>query len=136
MRIYQYDANGYATGVTREQSERDPIPPGWTHKPPSGIGGERYVGNVWQVVPLPPKPIPAQITRRQAKQQLAIDGLLSGVQPAIDAIPDELERTLVQIYWDDAADFERSHPQLMSLGEALGLTAEKIDTMFLSAATL
>lgn len=78
----------------------------------------------------------ASVTRRQAKQQLLIAGHLTNVQPAIDDIEDSTERALVQIYWDDATVFERAHPNLINLGNALGLTDEQIDQLFVDAAKL
>lgn len=41
--------------------------------------------------------VPSKVTRRQARQALAMAGLLNKVQPAIDAIPDPLQRQLAQI---------------------------------------
>jgi len=134
MLIYQYDSNGYATGHTTKRQEGEPIPPGWTHKAPKGVEGERLVGNVWQAVPLPAPAVPKSVTRRQAKQQLAIAGLLDQVQPAIDAIEDNAERLMMQIYWDDSQVFERDHPQLVSLGRALGLGDDDINDMYRQAA--
>ena len=78
----------------------------------------------------------ARVSRRQAKQQLLIADLLSSVQPAIDAIEDDTERAMVQIYWDDATEFERSNAQLIGLGYALGLDDEQIDQLFVDAAKL
>lgn len=75
----------------------------------------------------------ARISRRQSKQQLLADGLLDQIQPAIDAIVDPIERGMVQIYWDDADSFERKSPELIAIGEALGLTSDQIDTMFKEA---
>jgi hypothetical protein len=49
--IYQFDAYGYATGATKQQDEKTPIPQGWTHKEP--VPGYRFVGNIWQDVPIP-----------------------------------------------------------------------------------
>lgn len=78
--------------------------------------------------------IPDSVTRRQAKQQLVLAGLLDQVQPAIDAIEDDTERTLMQIYWDDSAFFEREHPQLVALGHGLGLSDVEMDDLFIAAA--
>ena len=82
-------------------------------------------------------PVPQTVTRRQAKQQLAIAGMLDSVQPAIDAITDTAQRRLVQIYWDDSQELERNHPMLIALATgALGLTDEQIDDLFRAAVQL
>lgn len=79
-------------------------------------------------------PTAQTVTRRQAKQQLLLAGLLNQVQPAIDAIPDATQRALVQIYWDDSQEFERQHAELIALATALGLDAAGIDALFEAAA--
>ncbi|SNY95576.1 hypothetical protein [Halomonas sp. hl-4] len=75
----------------------------------------------------------AVVTRRQGKQQLLADGLLVNVQPTIDAISDETQRGMVQIFWDDATEFERKSPELNQLGADLGLSDEQIDELFRNA---
>lgn len=80
--------------------------------------------------------VPKTVTRRQARQALLLQGKLSLVQPAIDAIPDATQRALAQIEWDDSQDFERHRPLLISIGTAIGLSPDDLDTMFILAATL
>jgi len=76
------------------------------------------------------------VTRRQAKQALLMSGLLANVQPAIDDITDDTERGMVQIFWDDSTTFERNNPQLIALGEALELSDQQIDDLFIQASEL
>ena len=73
------------------------------------------------------------ISRRQAKQQLLIMGLLDDVQTAISAIPDPTERDMVQIYWDDSQLFERQHPLMIQIGTTLGLDAAQLNEAFKAA---
>lgn len=80
--------------------------------------------------------IPESITKRQAKQQLLLDGKLNQVQEVIDSISDETERMMAQLYWDDSTEFERIHPTLVGLGTALGLTEAELDMMFINASKL
>ena len=87
-------------------------------------------------VPTLPSTVPQSVTRRQAKQALAATGKLDLVQPAIDAIPNALQRTMMQIEWDDSQVFERNRPSLIALGTGLGLTSEELDNLFTLAATL
>lgn len=81
-------------------------------------------------------PVPQKVTRRQARQALLMAGLLASVQPAIDAIADATERGLMQIWWDDSLDFERSNSALITMATALGLDSAAIDSLFVTAATL
>lgn len=80
--------------------------------------------------------VPPKVTRRQARQALLLAGLLDDVQPAIDAIPDPVQRGLAQIEWDDSQEFERHRPLLIQLAGALGLDGEALDGLFIQAAGL
>lgn len=86
--------------------------------------------------PTLPNPVPESVTRRQAKQALAINGKLSLVQPAIDAIPDPAQRTLIQIEWDDSQEFQRNRASVIGIGTAIGLDSAGIDALFRQAVTL
>lgn len=94
----------------------------------------------WEVVALTPEEkkalVPTSVTRRQAKQALLLNGLLSNVQPAIDAIPDPTQRSMIQIEWDDSQTFERNRPALIALGSALGLDSDALDGLFIQASQL
>ena len=80
--------------------------------------------------------IPESISKRQARQQLIIDGLYNNVQPIIDSIEDETQRLLTQVFWEDSNTFERNHPMLIQFGTALGLTEAELDMMFINASKL
>lgn len=80
--------------------------------------------------------VPQQVTRKQARKALAMAGLLNLVQPAIDAIADPQARQLAQIDWDDSTTFERDNTTLLQLAQALSLSAEQVDQLFISAARL
>ena len=101
----------------------------------AGIG-DTWDGTQFIKPPAPPAPIPASITRRQAKLALLGAGLLDAVQPAIDAIPDATMRSAAQIDWDDALEFERNNATLAALAADLGLTPDQLDDLFRTAATL
>jgi hypothetical protein len=61
---------------------------------------------------------------------------LAAVESAIDAIPDALQRDSVRVEWEYAPHVERSHPFLIPLAAALGLTAEQVDDAFREASVL
>ena len=88
--------------------------------------------------PAPPVvvPVPKSVTRRQARQALVLAGKFDLVQPAIDAIPNALQRKLMQIEWDDSQDFARNRPSLIAIGQAIGLTPSEVDDLFRTAVTL
>lgn len=85
-------------------------------------------------VEVPPPPPP--ITRRQLRLTLVRNGIsLSTVEAAIEGMPEGLEKAEAQIEWADASTFERSHPTLLLIASALGLTEAQIDAMWLEAAS-
>ena len=77
--------------------------------------------------------VPQVVTRRQARQALLLAGLLDNVQPAIDAIPDSVQRQMAQIEWDDSLEFQRNRPLLVQLGHAIGLDDAGLDALFTTA---
>lgn len=131
--IYKYDSNGYFTGVTRQQSAKQPIPPLWTHKQPTGTEGERFVGNVWQVVPLPSEPIPDVVSRFQARAALHQAGLLAQVQTIME---DPETDTMTVLAWQDATEFRRSSPTVAGLAGLLSLDDAAVDDLFRTAAAI
>ncbi len=83
--------------------------------------------------PAPPS-VPRSITMRQARLCLHKHGMLAGVQPAIDALP-EPDRTAAQIEWEYSSTVER-HGFVLTIAQALGISDEQLDALFIEAATL
>ena len=76
------------------------------------------------------------VTRRQAKEQMRRQGLLSQAQPTIDAIPDNDKRERVNLLWNEELMFSRTDPTLIELATQLGLSGEQLDEMFVAASEL
>lgn len=85
--------------------------------------------------PPAPDPVPAEITMRQARLVLLGAGLLSGVQTAIDGLP-EPQRSAANIEWEFSNTLQRRNPFVLTLGPALGLTDAQIDALFIQGAAL
>jgi len=83
----------------------------------------------------PPTPIPQVVTMRQARLALLSQGLLSGVDAAIDALEDPI-KSEARIEWEYSQTVERSRPFVTLLGIALGLDEAGLDNLFTLAATL
>lgn len=81
-------------------------------------------------------PVPASVTRRQARQALLLAGLLDLVEPAIAAIPDATQRRLAEIEWQDSQVFERDRPILIQLATQIGLDSTDLDELFRTAVEL
>ena len=79
--------------------------------------------------------VPASVSARQIRLWMLRHGIsLAAVDAAIDAIPDQLQRDSVRVEWDYAPYVERSHPMLVPLAAALGLTEAQVDQAFVEAA--
>lgn len=131
--IYEYDADGYATGESKEQSDKSPIPPGWTIEKPTGAEGERFVGNVWQVVPLTAPQIPESVP--------ALSGLLAldnaGLSADYDAWAKDPARTFAErAFIDKAMTWRRDDPVIASSAEPLGLSDDDVDQLFIAASEI
>lgn len=83
--------------------------------------------------PAPPS-VPRSITMRQARLCLHKHGMLAEVQPAIDALP-EPDRTAAQIEWEYSSVVERQG-FILTIAQALGISDEQLDALFIEAATL
>lgn len=88
----------------------------------------------WQVVPIPPAPVPAQCSRRQGRLALLQADALDDVESAIAAIEDPGERQAAQIEYE-ADTWERSNPFLQAMWSQLGGTESELDDLFRSAVT-
>jgi hypothetical protein len=109
--------------------------PGWTPR-------VRDDGN-WSLLPestddLPELPaVPVSVTARQIRLWLVRHGVsLAQVDAAIDAIPDAQQREECRVEWDWAPYVLRSHPLLVPLAAALGLSEAQVDDAFREASTI
>ena len=140
---YSFDSFGWYTSTAIAGRTTDKIPQNTSETTTPGALRSNYTGYEWVELPYvtpvytpPPRVIPEAVTRRQARQALVLAGKFDLVQVAFDAIPDPLQRQLMQIEWDDSLDFERNRSSLMAIGAAIGLTSADIDDLFITAKTL
>lgn len=83
-----------------------------------------------------PVPVPSSVTMRQARLALLGAGLLDSVNLAIDTIVDDMQRKAAQIEWEYAQEVQRSSGLVPLLGQALQLSEQDLDNLFLTASTL
>lgn len=84
----------------------------------------------------PSKPPTPPVTKRQLRLALVRNGIaLSAVEDAIAAMPEGLSKEEAQIEWADASTFNRTHPTLLLIAGALGLTDSEVDAMWAEAVT-
>ncbi|PDT47438.1 hypothetical protein CO661_11885 [Sinorhizobium fredii] len=76
----------------------------------------------------------ASLTARQFRLGLISAGLTPAqVTATIEAMPAGPDKETALIEWEYATTFKRTHPLIASVGSALGLTDEQIDTMWMAA---
>jgi len=86
---------------------------------------------------LPIEPVPTSVTARQIRLWLVTHGIsLSSVDAAIANIQDETTRQIVSVEWEYAPYVDRSHPMLIPLAFALGMSESAVDEAFREAANL
>lgn len=124
--FYSFPDEAFWLGLGEEVDEV------WTLKPEYIPVAEHPEGST----PVSSTGVPLVVTKRQGRQQLILMGLLDSVQTAIDSIADTTQRLLVQSFWDDSIQYERYHPQMLQLAQAVGLTDEQMDQAFIAASQL
>lgn len=80
--------------------------------------------------------VPQQVSRAQGKASLIQRGLWPSVLNYAASIEDETERALADVALNDSTDWQRSSPFLNAAAQALGLTAEQIDNLFIEASQI
>lgn len=86
-------------------------------------------------VPDPVTPVPASVTRRQARIVLSRHGYLATVEAALAGMEGQAGEE-ARIEWADASEFRRDHPLIAAIAAILGLTEQQIDALFIEAAAI
>ena len=108
----------------------------WIPAPEKPSDDANWIDGAW-VIPEPIVPPTVTISARQIRLWLIRQGIaLAAVDAAIEAIPDQMTRETVQVEWEYAPYVERSHPMLIPLAAALGLTEDQVDQAFIEAALI
>jgi hypothetical protein len=78
------------------------------------------------------RPVPLEIPNWRAKAILATMGLTAQVDAILASLP-EPQRTVVTAAWQGDAKLARQGSTVLALAQALGMSAEQIDTLFIAA---
>lgn len=96
----------------------------------------QWINNQW-VDPRTPEQREAAIiaalrplTRRQFKLTLLQYNLLTTIEDKIAAVPDAKLRTLLQIEYAEATEFNRTSPSVLAMIQILGLSTSQVNTMW------
>jgi hypothetical protein len=74
------------------------------------------------------------LSRKQFRLGMRDLGVTSAmIDAALAAIPDENQREIAQIEWEDSDSYSRSHPLIAQLAAAFGKTNEQIDAAWMQA---
>jgi len=95
--------------------------------------GDIWDGNAFIRPPEPPAPIPQTVSRFQARAALHLTGMLTAVE-AIMLDPNT--DMLAKLAWQDAQEFKRTSPTVLTMSQIIGLTDEQLDDLFILAATI
>ena len=89
---------------------------------------------VWAVTYETP-PVPA-LTRRQFRLALVINGYsLADIETLIEQIPDEMQKQIIKIEWQNATTFTRTSPGLLAMADLIGLSTGQVDALWSQALT-
>lgn len=75
--------------------------------------------------------VPQVVTRFQARAALHLAGLLTTVEALMT---DPQTDMLARLAWQDAQEFRRQSPTVLSMAATLGLTDAQLDALFTTAA--
>jgi hypothetical protein len=82
------------------------------------------------------RPVPSEVTPRQIRLALTLNGIkISDISAMLGTLP-EPQGSLAMIEWEYATTVERSNVMVNSMGQALGMTKEQLDDLFIFARTL
>lgn len=84
---------------------------------------------------IPPPPVPASVSMRQARLAMLHAGILDDVEALIQNMPGDDGRA-ARIDWEFAQDVRRDWHLVGALGSQLGMTADQIDDLFIYAGSI
>lgn len=122
------DANGnYFVAI-------DPIetPEGAIVVPPRPAAHWDWDGQAWVEGVPEAQPVPAIVSRFQAKAALALAGKLTDAEAAVAASGS----VVLQLAWAEANEFRRDSPGINALAPMIGLDAAGLDALFIAAAQI
>ena len=81
--------------------------------------------------PVPPTPVPSEVSPRQIRQALTAMALRDPVEYAVSQSDQDTKD-----WWEFATTFERAHPMVAGMAQALGVSEQQLDQLFILAGSL
>lgn len=136
--------DGYDSVIDDEAPDHDPVTEQLVCGEPAQVDGQ------WRrsitVQPLPPEVVadnlerarlarvPQMVSRAQGKVALIQAGLWPQVLSFVAAIPDPVERAVAEVTLHDTQEWRRDSAFLAQAAQALDLTEQQLDELFVTAA--
>lgn len=136
--------DGYDSVIDDEAPDHDPVTEQLVCGEPAQVDGQ------WRrsitVQPLPPEVVadnlerarlarvPQMVSRAQGKVALIQAGLWAQVLAFVAAIPDPVERAVAEVTLHDTQEWRRDSAFLAQAAQALDLTEQQLDELFVTAA--
>ena len=97
--------------------------------------GAFFRDGAWEVETAQPpaQPVPQQVTRAQGKVVLIQMGLWPQVVAFVDAIEDPMQKAIAEVAVYETLHWQRNSPFLNQAADALGITQEQMDALFIAA---
>jgi len=130
--------NGKVANIAKVKDQAFAESQGWIVSDTAKIG-DTYDPETGEFISPPPKPepVPTEVTKRQAKEQLIRDGMYQAALDAIAAIEDPIEQAIADNYWQESQVFKRDNATLNALAKnGMGLTDADLDSLFKAASKL
>lgn len=131
MQDYAIIAGGYITNVMRWDGTTP-----WT--PPDGATImllDKALDSGYTYAIRPPS-VPDAVQPVQLRTWLLYAGKLDQVDALIDGIPDPMQRAEAKQRWDYTLTIPRTHPMVIMIGQALGMTSAEMDAAFIQASSM
>lgn len=103
----------------------------WSDEELDLYGLERYVPE--EIPARKPDPFSIPITRVQFKAVLRLNNLYDAVVAVLDSIPDPKQKVIAQTKFDESETYDRNDSLFLTLGPAVGLSEDDIDSLWLQA---
>jgi len=118
---------------TRDVADGETVQSPWVLMTDSEVESRiaQYSETVRQIVAAADS-VPQEIALWQFRSAVAMAGLNEAVVAAIAALP-EPQKTIATEKWEYSNTVRRSHPMIVTLGAAVGLTPAQIDNIFRTA---
>lgn len=104
-----------------------------TDMQPMPAAGWNFVDGQLTPPPEEPTPVPQEVTRFQAFAALHLAGFLATVEAMM---ADPATDPLTVLAWKNAQVFKRYSPMVLDMAQALGLSEEQLDSLFITAASI